>query len=89
MEIEKSLDEVNTHQLKEPHLVQFFNRFATYNGSSPYKTPGIMSLVQHLESHYGTYFPEGGMVEISQSLSKTARGSFSYGKEGGTNFNSK
>ena len=73
MEIEKSLDEVNTHQLKEPHLVQFFNRFATYNGSSPYKTPGIMSLVQHLESHYGTYFPEGGMVEISQSLFALAK----------------
>ena len=73
MEIGKSLDDVNTQQLKEPHLVQFFNRYATYNGSSPYKTPGIMTLVQHLESHYGTYFPKGGMVEISQSLFELAK----------------
>lgn len=73
MEIGKSLDRVNSEQLKEPHLVQFFNRFATYNGSSPYKTPGIMTLVQHLESHYGTYFPKGGMVEISQSLYALAK----------------
>lgn len=68
MEIGQSLDSVNQQQLKEPHLVQLFNRYATYNGSSPYKTPGIMSLIQHLESHYGTFLPKGGMVEISQSL---------------------
>ncbi|MGB1448783.1 MAG: 1-hydroxycarotenoid 3,4-desaturase CrtD [Flavobacteriaceae bacterium] len=68
MEIGHSLDKVNQQQLKEPHLVQLFNRYATYNGSSPYKTPGIMSLIQHLESHYGTFLPKGGMVEISQSL---------------------
>lgn len=67
-EINKSLDQVNTAALKEPHLVQLYNRFATYNGSSPYQTPGIMSLIQHLESHYGTFIPEGGMVSISNSL---------------------
>ena len=27
-----------------------------------------MSLIQHLESHYGTFIPEGGMVRISNSL---------------------
>ena len=67
-ELNKSLAKVNTAQLKEPHLVQFYNRFATYNGSSPFQTPGIMTLVQHLESEYGTFVPEGGMEQISQSL---------------------
>ena len=47
---------------------QFFNRFATYNGSSPYKTPGIMSMIPHLEMGFGTYFPEGGMNQISQNV---------------------
>ena len=59
-EIGKTLSEVNESILKEPHLVQFYNRYATYNGSSPYSTPGIMTVIQHLESHYGTYIPEGG-----------------------------
>ena len=72
-EINKSLDQVNTAALKEPHLVQLYNRFATYNGSSPYQTPGIMSLIQHLESHYGTFIPEGGMVSISNSLFELAK----------------
>ena len=64
-EIDTSLNRVNTAQLKEPHLVQFYNRFATYNGSNPYKTPGMMTLVQHLEQHYGTYIPKKGMGDIS------------------------
>ena len=72
-EIDTSLNDVNTRQLKEPHLVQFYNRFATYNGSNPYKTPGMMTLVQHLEQHYGTYIPKKGMCEISASLYALAK----------------
>ena len=72
-DIHKSLDQVNTAALKESHLIQLYNRFATYNGSSPYQTPGIMSLIQHLESHYGTFIPEGGMVRISNSLFDLAK----------------
>ncbi len=49
-------------------LTQLFNRYATYNGSSPYQTPGIMSMIPHLELGLGTYYPEGGMHRISQSL---------------------
>ena len=72
-EIDTSLNDVNTRQLKEPHLVQFYNRFATYNGSNPYKTPGMMTLVQHLEQHYGTYIPKKGMGEITASLYALAK----------------
>ena len=72
-EIDTSLNDVNTRQLKEPHLVQFYNRFATYNGSNPYKTPGMMTLVQHLEQHYGTYIPNKGMSDISASLYALAK----------------
>ena len=60
LEIGKSLHQVNEEQLQEPHLVQFYDRFATYNGSNPYQTPGIMTLVQHLEEHYGTFVPRKG-----------------------------
>ncbi|MGB1080840.1 MAG: phytoene desaturase family protein, partial [Flavobacteriaceae bacterium] len=72
-EIDTSLNSVNQDQLQEPHLVQFYNRFATYNGSNPYQTPGMMTLVQHLEQHYGTYIPKKGMGDISQSLYELAK----------------
>ncbi|MGB0260205.1 MAG: 1-hydroxycarotenoid 3,4-desaturase CrtD [Flavobacteriaceae bacterium] len=67
-ELETSLHKVNQKQLQEPHLVQFYDRFATYNGSDPYQTPGMMTLIQHLEQHYGTYIPDKGMVDITNSL---------------------
>ncbi|GAA0872013.1 phytoene desaturase family protein [Gangjinia marincola] len=68
-----SLHQLNKTKLKHPKLVQLFNRFATYNGSSPYKTPGILSMIPHLEMHYGTFFPKKGMHDISQSLYKFAK----------------
>lgn len=68
-----SLDRVNARYFSNPHLRQLFNRYATYNGSSPYKTPGIMSMIPHLEMHLGTFFPEGGMHAISQSLYQLAQ----------------
>ncbi len=72
LDIGSSLHEVNTRTFGDPQLVQLFNRFATYNGSSPYQTPGIMSMIPHLEMHFGTFFPEGGMHSIVQSLYELA-----------------
>lgn len=63
-----TLDTVNRKSFRNPRLVQLFNRYATYNGSSPYRTPGIMSMIPHLEMHYGTFLPRKGMHAISQSL---------------------
>ena len=72
-QINKTLDKVNQDELKEPHLVQLFNRFATYNGSSPFKTPGMMTLIQHLEQEYGTFVSEKGMINISKSIFDLAK----------------
>ncbi|MEN1784910.1 MAG: 1-hydroxycarotenoid 3,4-desaturase CrtD [Bacteroidota bacterium] len=73
MGISKSLDQWNSQHFRNPKMVQLFNRYATYNGSSPYRTPGIMSMIPHLEMDLGTYFPKGGMHRISQSLYQLAQ----------------
>ena len=72
-DIFKTLHEVNEKMLEEPHLIQFFDRFATYNGSNPYQTSGMMSLINHLEQHYGTFLPVKGMISITRSLVKLAK----------------
>ncbi|XOV94259.1 MAG: 1-hydroxycarotenoid 3,4-desaturase CrtD [Bacteroidota bacterium] len=72
LHLANTLNGVNQRYFTDPRLVQLFNRYATYNGSSPYSTPGIMSLIPHLEMHYGAFFPRGGMHEISQSLYRLA-----------------
>ena len=72
LNINKNLSDYNSSIFKDYRLIQFFNRFATYNGSSPYQTPGIMSMIPHLEQSLGTYFPSGGMHQITKSLEKLA-----------------
>ncbi len=68
-----SLHEENKRAFKDARMVQLMNRYATYNGSSPYRTPGIMSMIPHLEQHYGTFFPKGGMISITNALYDRAR----------------
>jgi phytoene desaturase len=67
-----TLDETNTKELNHPKLIQIFNRYATYNGSSPYKASGILSLIPHLELNKGSFFPKNGMHSITESLTKLA-----------------
>ncbi len=72
LNLNESLHDVNM-KLEEPHMVQFYDRFATYNGSDPYQTPGIMSMIPTLEQHFGTYFPRGGMQSITTALTNLAQ----------------
>lgn len=67
-----TLNEHNTQYFKDPKLQQLFNRYATYNGSSPFLTPGIMSMIPHLEQHFGTFSPDGGMIAITNALHQLA-----------------
>lgn len=78
-----SLHEVNDKKLGNEKMVQLFNRFATYNGSSPYLTPGVMSTIPHLEHNLGTYYPKGGIHAIILSLKSLAEDlgvKFHFGK---------
>ncbi|MDC0231351.1 phytoene desaturase family protein [Aureispira] len=67
-----TLNKLNTKALKNDKLVQIFNRFATYNGSDPYKASGILSMIPHLEQNLGTFFPVGGISNIINGLYKLA-----------------
>jgi len=58
---------------KQDKTVQLLNRFATYNGSDPYQTPGLLSIIGHLELNIGSFFPEGGMVSITKKLEEASR----------------
>lgn len=73
LDIFSTMHQVNQKNLKHPKLVQFFDRFATYNGSSPYQASGILNIIPHFEHSFGAYFPEGGMIEITRSLYELAK----------------
>lgn len=64
----KTLNQHNRKHFTSPEAVQLFNRFATYNGSNPYKAPSMLSLIPHLEQNQGTFYPKGGMISITNAL---------------------
>jgi phytoene desaturase len=73
LDLFKTMNEANEKRLKHPKLVQYFNRFATYNGSNPYSAPGILNVIPSLEHGSGVFFPDGGMYAITQALFERCR----------------
>lgn len=69
----KSMNQINSQTFRNPKTVQFFNRFATYNGSNPYIAPATLNIIPHLEFGVGTFFPVKGMNSITQSLFELAQ----------------
>ena len=68
----RNLDRHNRARFRSKEAIQIFNRFATYNGSSPYRTPAMLSMIPHLEMNEGTFYPLGGMVSITNAIHRLA-----------------
>ncbi len=63
-----SLNQEHERYFSQPKVIQLFNRYATYNGSSPYIAPGTLKVIPSLEYHYGAFLPEKGMIQIPDTL---------------------
>lgn len=69
----KTLAAHNENYFQSAKLRQVFNRFATYNGSSPYKTPATFALVPFVEFGLGAWYARGGIYEIPRALERLAK----------------
>lgn len=65
-----SLHNWNKKRLRHPKLVQLFDRFATYNGSDPYRCPAMLSTIAHLEFGEPIGYANGGMVSIPRAVQR-------------------
>jgi phytoene desaturase len=68
-----TMHSVNCRSFQNTNTVQLFDRFATYNGSNPYKAPGTLTIIPHLEHAIGAFFPDNGMYSIARALENKAR----------------
>lgn len=68
-----TMNGANEKAFKDSRLVKIFNRYATYNGSSPYLSPATLNVIAHVEIVKGAFYPEGGMVSITGSLAQLAK----------------
>lgn len=64
----KSVSDVIDERFNSTYLRQFFKRFTTYNGSSPYSAPGTLNVIPHVELNIGGYYIQGGMHTLVKQL---------------------
>lgn len=69
----RTMHGANRRDFRDPRLVRLFDRYATYNGSSPYRAPATLNMIAHLENNLGAYFPERGIFSVADELCRLAR----------------
>jgi phytoene desaturase len=69
-----TMHQKNRAAFKNEKTVQLFNRYATYNGSSPYQAPALLNIISHLEFGLGAFIPKNGMYQITEHLVAIANG---------------
>ncbi len=68
----QSMNRLHEKQFQSAKTVQLFNRYATYNGSNPFKAPAMLTMIPHLEHNLGSFYPKGGMISITNALYRLA-----------------
>ncbi len=61
-------------QVRSPKLRDLLGRYATYNGSSPYRAPATLNCISHVEIGLGGFGVEGGMYALVEALVRVAEG---------------
>lgn len=59
-------------RVRSPQMRQLLGRFATYVGASPYRAPGTLGVIAHVELNQGVWYPRGGVYGIARSLTALA-----------------
>ncbi len=57
---------------EDEHLRQLFDRYATYNGSSPYRVTSVYSIIPYVELADGGWYPRGGIYAVAEALERLA-----------------
>ncbi len=68
-----TMNSANEKAFTDKKMIQMFNRYATYNGSSPYVAPATLNVIPYVEIEQGAYYPVGGIYSITESLVKLAK----------------
>jgi phytoene desaturase len=69
----QSMAEVIESYFKDPHVRQIFLRYATGQGSSPYRAPAAFNILSYMEMQGGAWYIRGGMYRLAEALENCAR----------------
>lgn len=59
--------------LAHPKLREILYQYATYSGASPFRAPATLAVIPHAESHFGGWYPMGGMYRLAEELAALAQ----------------
>jgi phytoene desaturase len=68
----RTMHEANKSFFKDEKTIQLFDRYATYNGSSPFKAPATLNIIQHVEYNLGAFVSKKGMYSVADAVYKLA-----------------
>lgn len=64
----RTLRGVGERRLEDPRLRMLLDRYATYSGSDPRRTPALMTVVPFIEQRYGGWYVRGGLRRLGEAL---------------------
>ncbi|UCG30712.1 MAG: phytoene desaturase [candidate division WOR-3 bacterium] len=82
--VSRTLNKMNSMYFSDHRVVQLFNRYATYNGSSPYRAPATFLIIPYVEFYFGAYNVDEGINSIPRALYDIAKKKgvrFHFGQE--------
>ncbi|HZG89451.1 MAG TPA: FAD-dependent oxidoreductase, partial [Pseudonocardia sp.] len=54
--------------LPDPRLRAWLDRYASYSGSDPRRTPSVLSVTAYVEQHFGAWYVRGGLRRLADAL---------------------
>lgn len=69
----RTIHQANISFFDSKNIIQYFDRYATYNGSNPFKAPATLNIIPYVELELGGYYSENGIYRLVEKLSHLAR----------------
>lgn len=64
----RSLDGLGRRTLPDPRLRTWLNRYATYSGSDPRRTPAVLAVTSFVEQEFGAWWVRGGLRRVVDAV---------------------
>jgi len=73
LDLFRSMDQAHRAFFRDQRTTQLFNRYATYNGSSPYRVPATLNIIPAVEYLGGAYAVAGGIHALPLAIEQLCR----------------
>ncbi|MET0453836.1 MAG: phytoene desaturase family protein [Mycobacterium sp.] len=69
----QTIDGLGRGMFSDPRLRTWLNRYATYSGSDPRRTPAVLAVTAYVEQEFGAWYVPGGLRGIVVAVEERCR----------------